>query len=84
MALSFNFLKANPEKSRLFPINTDISPFALITNYIINNSEQVKLLGITIDNELTFDEHVSKKKLVKGYTHILGYVTIWISTSEEP
>ena len=70
-----NFLKAIPEKSHLLLNNTDTSLFALIDSHIINNSEQVKLLGITIDNELTFDEHVSKLfKKTRQNVHALSRV----------
>ena len=57
--LQNNAFKANPDKSHLL-LNSidDISAF--IGGHEIKNSNVVKLLGISIDNELKFNEHVSK------------------------
>ena len=40
--------------------STDNSLSAFIDGHEINNSNLVKLLGISTDNELQFTEHVSK------------------------
>ena len=58
--LKFNYLKANPDKSHLLLNEKDPNLFAMVNNHKITNSETVKMLGITIDNELKFNEHVSK------------------------
>ena len=54
-----NGLKANADKFHL--ILSDKNPDYSITvgNCTISNSKSEKLLGIVIDNKLTFDEHVS-------------------------
>lgn len=58
--LSSNALKANPDKSHLLLNSTDYNLFAMIDSHKITNSEHVKLLGITIDNGLSFNQHVTK------------------------
>ena len=58
--LSFNVLLANPSKSHMLLSSPNTDLFALIDGNKIFNSKQEKLLGITIDNELTFNDHVAK------------------------
>ena len=58
--LQNNAFKANPDKSHLLLNSTDTSLSAVIDGHVINNNNLVKLLGISIDNELKFNEHVSK------------------------
>ena len=58
--LRVNFLKANPDKSHLLLNVKDENLFVFIDSFVIPNQEHVKLLGITLDNKLTFDKHVSK------------------------
>ena len=55
-----NCLKANPDKSHLILSKRDQSYFAKIDGHEIQNSEHVKLLGITIDSELKSGMHLSK------------------------
>ena len=55
-----NCLKANPDKSHLILSKVDQSNFATTDGHEIQNSQRVKLLGITIDSELKFDMHLSK------------------------
>ena len=54
-----NYLKANPDKSHLLLSSTNSEIFAHIDGHNIFNEKKVKLLGITLDNELKFNEHVS-------------------------
>ena len=54
-----NALKANPDKSHLLLNSNDNHLSVTIDDHEIFNSEHKKLLGITIDNELKFNEHVS-------------------------
>ena len=56
---SNNGLKANPDKFHLILIDTRNYIFQ-IQQLKIFNSNQEKLLGIKIDNKLTFEEHVSE------------------------
>ena len=53
--LSFNVLLANPSKSHMLLSSPNTDLFALIDDNNIFNSKQDNLLGITIDNELTFN-----------------------------
>ena len=54
-----NILKANPNKSHLLLNSCDTSIVASINGNSISNESYVELLGITIDNELNFNKHVS-------------------------
>ena len=55
-----NVLKANPDKFHLLLSQPDESISINIDGYQITNSKCEKLLGIIIDNKLSFNEHVSK------------------------
>ena len=57
--LSDNNLKANPRKSHLLLNISDNKIVASINNNKIYNENKVELLGITIDNALSFKKHVS-------------------------
>ena len=54
-----NSLKANPDKFHLVLNETRNDIFKEIMQFKIFNSNSQKLLGIKIDNKLTFDEHVN-------------------------
>ena len=56
---SANHFKANPKKFHfLFTSNEEVN--LNLDDLIIRNSKSEKLLGINIDNFLTFNEHVFK------------------------
>ena len=55
-----NGMKANPDKSHLILSNSDTNLFAEIDGHKINNQNEADLLGITIDNKLTLNKHMSK------------------------
>ena len=55
-----NVLKANPDKFHLLLSNEDKNLSITIDQNEIFNSRYEKLLGVTIDNKLNFDEHVPK------------------------
>ena len=57
--LANNVVKANPVKSHLLLSSKKTNLYALINNFKITNSKSEILLGITFDNELKFNEHVS-------------------------
>ena len=57
--LANNVVKANPAKSHLLLSSKKTNLYALIHNLKITNSKSEILLGITFDNELKFNEHVS-------------------------
>ena len=56
-----DLMKANSDKSHLL-LSTSTSSTANINGDIIKNSESEKLLGVTIDYKLNFEEHLSKPK----------------------
>ena len=45
----------------------------------ISDTRFKKLLGVTFDNQLNFDHHVSKfaKQPVMNFTHLLEFPTTW-------
>ena len=59
-----NFMKANPEKFQVMFLKSFTSPeefpnyLVLETEVTIERKSHVKLLGVTIDEKLTFDSHV--------------------------
>ena len=58
-----NYMQANPEKFQIMFMKpqrskTELPEYVSIENVSIKTSEKVKLLGITIDSNLNFDEHV--------------------------
>ena len=54
-----NLMKANSHKSHL-PLSTSTSSTANINGDITENSESEKLLGVTIDYKLNFEERFTK------------------------
>ena len=57
---SDNYFVINADKSHLLVTKHHDNVFVKVDNEIIKGSKTVKLLGITIDNKLDFNEHVSK------------------------
>ena len=57
---SDNYFKANADKFHLLISNHSKDLTIKVENEVIECCDSVKLLGITIDNELKFGEHVSK------------------------
>ena len=55
-----NKLKANPDKFHLILSDKDTELSLKVDNFTITNSKSERLLGVTIDNKLNFNEHVSK------------------------
>ena len=55
-----NMLKANPDKFHLLLSGKNNDKFIQIQQYKIQSSESEKLLGIKIDNNLSFNEHVTE------------------------
>ena len=54
-----NVLKANPDKFHLLLSSVDEKLSIVVDQYEISNSRKEKLLGVTLDNILSFAEHVS-------------------------
>ena len=57
--VSNNVLKANPDKFHLLLSNPNPNLSVKVDQYQIQNSNYEKLLGVIIDNKLTFNEHVT-------------------------
>ena len=55
-----NEMKSNEDKCRLLVINHQEDVHVNLGNENIEGSSSVDLLGIKIDNNLNFNEHVSK------------------------
>ena len=54
-----NYLKMNVDKCHLLVSSHEVVSIT-VDQQVINCSNSVKLLGVTIDNNLSFDTHVSK------------------------
>ena len=73
---SDNYLVMNADKSHLLVTKHHENVFLEVDNEIIEGSKAVKLLGITIDNQLNFTEHVSKIcKKVSMKLHALARIS---------
>ena len=57
--ISENGLKANPDKFHLLLSDKNIELAIKVDNFMVKNTSSQKLLGIEIDNKMTFDVHVS-------------------------
>ena len=75
-----NYFKMNTEKCHLLITKDDSNTFATIDGHIISASKSVKLLGVQIDNNLNFNEHVSNIcKKVSKKLHALRRVKHYMS-----
>ena len=76
-------MKANPDKFHLLLSKSDENISINIDGNQILNSKCEKLLGVTIDNKLTFDEHVSGLcKKASQKLHALARVANYMSTKK--
>ena len=57
--VSNNVLKANPDKFHLLLSDPNPILSVEVDQFTISNSKHEKLLGVTIDNKLSFNEHVA-------------------------
>ena len=55
-----NGMKANPDKSHLILSNSNTKLYAFVDDNKIHNQNEVEMLGITINNKLSFNKHMSK------------------------
>ena len=82
--LANNVVKANPDKSHLLLSSKQTNLYALINNYKITNSESEILLGITFDNELNFNEHVSNLCIkATNKLHALARISHYMNTNQK-
>ena len=67
--IQYNGLKANPDKFHLLLSEKDKNIAMKVGGFNIENSSDEKLLGVTVDNKLTFNHHVTNyvAELVKYY-----------------
>ena len=78
---SDNYMKLNEDKCHLQISNHDEDVSAIIGKELNKGKTSVKLLGITTDNKLNFEEHVSKLcQEVSNKLHALGRVGNYMST----
>ena len=77
-----NNLISNNDKSKLLAAYEE-KLTAAIGNDLIHSSTHVKLLGITIDRKLTFQQHVSKLcKRTSRKIHAFGRISQYIETNK--
>ena len=81
---SHNSLKANPDKFHLILNDSDENLSIKVGQYVVQNSQNEKLLGVTIDNKLTFKDHVEGlcKKASKKL-HALTRVSRYMNTAKK-
>ena len=80
---SNNALKANPDKFHLILSNIDETLSASVGQFKINNSKSEKLLGVTLDNKLTLNEHVTNLcKTASKKLHALARISRYMSTEK--
>jgi len=78
-----NGLKANPDKFHLILNESCSNHFIKIENFIIHNNEYKRLLGITIDGKLSFDEHVAGLcSKASQKLHALSRISIFMNTTQ--
>ena len=75
-----NYFQLNADKCHLLISNHSKDILINVEDEIIECSSSVKLLGVTIDNKLNFDEHVSKIcKKASQKTHALARISNFMS-----
>ena len=80
--VSNNSLKANPDKFHLL-LNSNNNLSIKVDEFLIGNSKNEKLLGITLDNDLNFNEHVNKLcKKASQKLHALGRISKYMNIDQ--
>ena len=75
-----NYFQLNADKCHLLISNHSNDILINVEDEIIECSSSVKLLGVTIDNKLNFDEHVSELcKKVSQKIHALARISNFMS-----
>ena len=78
-----NYFTANDDKCHLLITNHSDEISLQVGKELIKGSKSVKLLGITVDNKLNFNEHVSNVcDKVSQKLHILARVAAFINTAK--
>ena len=78
-----NYLQMNADKCNLLICNHKNDVSITLDNEVIDSSDSVKLLGITVDKKLNFSEHISKLcKKVSSKLHALARVSNFMSENK--
>ena len=78
-----NYFKMNADKCNLLITKHENNVSAIIDGHTIHASKSVKLLGVCIDNNLNFSEHVSNIcKKVSKKLHALQRVSNYMNTNK--
>ena len=78
-----NYLKLNEDKCKLLITKHNDNVSAKIGSEILTASGSVKLLGVTIDNKLNFNEHITKLCVkVSQKLHALARISNLMSTEK--
>ena len=74
-----NYLKANPDKSQLLLTSKDQASIKT-DNTSIKRSSSKKLLGVLIDNKITFNNHISNLcKEASNKLHVLAQISEYMA-----
>ena len=77
-----NEMKSNNDKSHLLIVN-NFGNKINVANNVITGENSVKLLGVTIDNKLNFDEHVDKLcKKANNKLHALSRIAKYLDATK--
>ena len=77
-----NYMKSNDDKCHLL-ITSRVETTAKVGNHHIRNSASEKLLGVTIDSKLNFNEHVTKLcKNASAKLHALARISNYMTTDK--
>ena len=77
-------LKANPDKFHLLLSDSNEDINIIVDNHQIKNNKHKKLLGITIDSKMKFEEHVSKLcSKASQKLHALARVSHFMKTEQK-
>ena len=81
--LKYNGLKANPDKFHLLLTDKDESLSMKVSTFDIQNTHSQKLLGVTLDNKLTFTPHVTNMCTKDSQKlHALGRVSGYMNLKQ--
>ena len=84
---SSNELVANPNKFQLMLLGTDKTDTQMNVNgFIIDQSDSVKLLGVTLDKNLSFQSHISDlctraSRSIRCLRRVRNYLDFWQALS---
>ena len=82
--LKYNGLKANPDKFHLLLSKTDQNVSVKVEKFEFSNTVSEKLLGVAIDNKLTFKPHVTNLcKKASQKLHALSRVSNYMNLKQK-